>query len=140
MIAQVVLVRGDIQDVDVGRGVDAVGIDVQDAGLLRLLDQGIHACGRNRVYQNDVVPLVDAVLDLLCFGGGVPVRDKACVGYIEPVGGRGSSRGTGGMITKLDAAQIARDAHIPTAILNGEDPENIYRLLDGESVGTVFGV
>ncbi|MCL2672494.1 MAG: glutamate 5-kinase [Clostridiales bacterium] len=56
----------------------------------------------------------------------------------EAAGGRGSSRGTGGMITKLDAAQLARNANIPTAICNGEDPENIYRLLDGEIVGTVF--
>lgn len=53
-------------------------------------------------------------------------------------GGRGSTRGTGGMITKLDAAQIAMDAGIISAIINGYDPENIYRLLSGEQIGTVF--
>ena len=53
-------------------------------------------------------------------------------------GGRGSTRGTGGMITKLDAAQIAMDAGIISAIINGYDPDNIYRLLSGEQIGTVF--
>ncbi|MBR6408164.1 MAG: glutamate 5-kinase [Clostridia bacterium] len=53
-------------------------------------------------------------------------------------GGRGSTRGTGGMITKVQAAQMAMESGITAAIINGHDPENIYRLLDGEEIGTVF--
>ncbi|WP_434311145.1 glutamate 5-kinase [Hominifimenecus sp. rT4P-3] len=50
----------------------------------------------------------------------------------------GSSRGTGGMITKIHAAQIAVEAGIDMAIINGEHPEQLYQLFDGETVGTHF--
>lgn len=46
--------------------------------------------------------------------------------------------GTGGMVTKLQAAQTATKAGIDTYVLNGRPLENIYRLLDGEAVGTWF--
>ena len=49
-----------------------------------------------------------------------------------------SSLGTGGMKTKLDAAKIATFAGIETAIINGSEPDNLYKLLDGESIGTKF--
>ena len=56
----------------------------------------------------------------------------------EIAGGTGSSRGTGGMITKIEAADIATREGIVTAIIDGSDPDNLYRLLDGEKIGTVF--
>lgn len=53
-------------------------------------------------------------------------------------GGSGTSRGTGGMITKLHAAQIATAAGINTVVMNGNDPEDIYKLIDGRQIGTLF--
>lgn len=53
-------------------------------------------------------------------------------------GGAGSVLGTGGMITKLHAAKIATDAHIDMAIIDGNKPTDIYKLLDGENIGTLF--
>ena len=53
-------------------------------------------------------------------------------------GGSGTNRGTGGMITKLHAAQIATQAGIDTVVMNGSDPEEIYKLLDGRQIGTLF--
>lgn len=53
-------------------------------------------------------------------------------------GGNGTERGTGGMITKLEAARIVTEAGIPMFILNGHDPEILYTLLDGGHVGTYF--
>lgn len=53
-------------------------------------------------------------------------------------GGAGTARGTGGMATKLRAAQIATAAGCDMVIVNGEKPELLYRLLDGEAVGTRF--
>ncbi len=53
-------------------------------------------------------------------------------------GGSGTNRGTGGMITKLHAAQIATQAGINTVVMNGSDPEEIYKLLDGRQIGTLF--
>lgn len=53
-------------------------------------------------------------------------------------GGAGSDRGTGGMITKIHAAEIAAEAGIPTVVMNGTSPQDIYKLIDGHSVGTLF--
>lgn len=56
----------------------------------------------------------------------------------EKAGGAGSSQGTGGMITKLIAAEIAQQDNISTVIAQGDNPEIIYRIIDGEEVGTAF--
>lgn len=53
-------------------------------------------------------------------------------------GGAGTERGTGGMEAKLSAAKIVTEAGIPMFIMNGSDPEILYRLLDGKHVGTYF--
>ena len=53
-------------------------------------------------------------------------------------GDAGSSVGTGGMVTKIKAARIAGEAGIPMVIAGGSDPEVLYRICDGESVGTYF--
>lgn len=57
---------------------------------------------------------------------------------IEISSGAGTDRGTGGMLTKIHAAQIACKAGIDMAIINGEDPNLLYDLLDGKKVGTHF--
>ncbi len=54
-------------------------------------------------------------------------------------GDRGSTLGTGGMITKLTAAQIGLDAGFPTVIMNGSAPERLYDLFDGQTIGTWIG-
>lgn len=60
-------------------------------------------------------------------------------GYIESIAsGTGSNRGTGGMSTKISAAKIAEENRINMVIVNGEDPDILYRLFDGEDVGTAF--
>lgn len=53
-------------------------------------------------------------------------------------GGAGSEHGTGGMTTKLQAARIARKAGCVMAIVNSDRVENLYDLLDGTPVGTIF--
>ncbi len=53
--------------------------------------------------------------------------------------GKGSELGTGGMATKLQAAQIALDSNVQMAIVNGENAKNLYDLFDGVQVGTIFG-
>lgn len=56
----------------------------------------------------------------------------------EIAGGSGTARGTGGMLTKLQAAQIAMQCGTDTAIISGDDLHNIYSLLSGENIGTIF--
>ena len=53
-------------------------------------------------------------------------------------GGAGSGLGTGGMITKINAAEIAMNAGMDMAILNGKNPNILYDLFDGKKVGTIF--
>ena len=53
-------------------------------------------------------------------------------------GGAVSGLGTGGMVTKVHAAEIAAAEGIDTYVLNGADPKAIYRLRDGEDLGTCF--
>ncbi len=53
-------------------------------------------------------------------------------------GGEGSSLGTGGMRTKLRAAEICMQAGVSTVIADGQDPTVLYRILSGENVGTRF--
>lgn len=53
-------------------------------------------------------------------------------------GGAGSKRGTGGMQTKLQAAQLTLQADIPLVIMQGDEPALIYSLLEGEPVGTLI--
>lgn len=52
--------------------------------------------------------------------------------------GSGSNRGTGGMATKINAAEFATSHGISTYIINGSDPKKLYNLISGEKVGTHF--
>ena len=53
-------------------------------------------------------------------------------------GGAGTARGTGGMQTKLDAAQLATSAGVDMVIANGTRPEKLYDIAMGADVGTRF--
>jgi glutamate 5-kinase len=53
-------------------------------------------------------------------------------------GGAVSGLGTGGMITKLNAAEMTMAEGIDTVLLNGRNPKILYDLFDGKSVGTIF--
>ena len=53
-------------------------------------------------------------------------------------GGAGTAGGTGGMVTKLRAAEIAMDGGADMAILNGANPALLYELLEGRPAGTLF--
>ena len=59
--------------------------------------------------------------------------------HIEEIaGGAGSPFGSGGMATKINAARIATSAGVDMIIMNGRNPEDLYRLFDGEEIGTYF--
>lgn len=57
---------------------------------------------------------------------------------LNACGSTHNSFGTGGMKTKIAAAQICIEHGIPMVIANGDDPHNIIRILAGEDVGTLF--
>lgn len=53
-------------------------------------------------------------------------------------GGEGSTLGTGGMRTKLNAALICTENNCDMIIANGEDPDVLYDIVEGKAVGTRF--
>ena len=53
-------------------------------------------------------------------------------------GGAGTAGGTGGMRSKLEAAQIAGSAGIPMFLAHGAEPEVLYSILEGKARGTYF--
>ena len=52
--------------------------------------------------------------------------------------GSSSSVGTGGMQTKVSAARIAVDSGADMVIANGDDIDNLRKVMEGELVGTLF--
>ena len=53
-------------------------------------------------------------------------------------GGSGTNRGTGGMVTKLQAAKICMGCGCDMVIANGNNSNNLYDILDGKDIGTRF--
>lgn len=68
----------------------------------------------------------------------IPVVDGVDDSIVEIAGGSGSSRGTGGMLTKVQAARLANENGIDVYVVRGDDPEILYQLADGKQAGTWF--
>jgi glutamate 5-kinase len=56
----------------------------------------------------------------------------------EIAGGSGTSLGTGGMATKIKAAQVATEAGVELIIASGDDPSIILDLVEGKGDATFF--
>ena len=107
---------------------------------------------------NDVLSAVVAVLcraDLLVILSDIDgfydrdprlYKDARLIDRIEAIdestynlaGGAGSRRGTGGMRTKLQAAELAISQGTGTLVTNGNRPEVLYDVVEGRRVGTLF--
>ncbi len=74
--------------------------------------------------KNNNAKLIDIVSDI------ESVRHSA--------GGTGTLQGTGGMVTKLEAASLATENGINMIITNGENIDSLYDILNGNLVGTLF--
>lgn len=68
----------------------------------------------------------------------IPVVEKIDENILSVAGGAGSRRGTGGMLTKLKAAEIVTPLGIDMIITNGSAPEKLYDIFDGKQTGTLF--
>jgi glutamate 5-kinase len=68
----------------------------------------------------------------------VPVVHRITSDIIKAAGGAGSNSGTGGMVTKLDAARIATTSGKPLIIAHGRESNVVLRLASGERIGTRF--
>ena len=68
----------------------------------------------------------------------IPVVEEITEDILKLAGGAGSKQGTGGMATKLQAAQMATAAGCDMVIANGGKPQILYNIVAGEAVGTRF--
>ncbi len=66
------------------------------------------------------------------------VVDEITQEILDMAAGSGSNRGTGGMITKLQAADYATKRKVDVYVINGSQPDNIYKVIEGKNEGTVF--
>ncbi|MGN1201844.1 MAG: glutamate 5-kinase, partial [Eubacterium sp.] len=94
-----------------------------NADLLILLTDtdGLHDDNPNKNQNAKLISQVDEITD-----------------EIFAIAGGAGEKGTGGFLTKIKAAKIATDAGIPVIIMNGEKPTAIYKVLEGQSIGTYF--
>ena len=94
------------------------------ADLLVLMSdiEGLYTADPRHDPQAELIPLVEAITpDILALAGGTD-----------------NELGTGGMVTKLRAAGMCMDAGCDMIITNGTRPNDLYRIADGEDVGTRF--
>ena len=94
------------------------------ADMLILLSDidGLYTADPHKVSDASLIPVVTEIND--------EIRNLA--------GAAGTARGTGGMVTKPHAAEICMDAGIDMMIANGSNPNVLYDIFDGKSVGTRF--
>ena len=68
----------------------------------------------------------------------LPIVNQINRNLLALAGGSSTEHGTGGMVTKLRAAQICLSCGCDMIITNGNDPTVLYRIVDGQQVGTTF--
>jgi glutamate 5-kinase len=68
----------------------------------------------------------------------IPLVPEITPDILAMAGGVGSYLGSGGMKTKLEAAQMATTAGVSMVIMNGNDPAQIQRIFAGKPIGTAF--
>ena len=100
-----------------------VAANIQAELLILLSDiDGLYDADPHTTSDAKIIPVVEEITDeILALGGG-----------------SGSALGTGGMATKLHAAQIVTAAGADMVIANGVQPALLYDILDGRRVGTRF--
>ena len=68
----------------------------------------------------------------------IKVAHKIDEELLSLAGASAGTQGTGGMITKLQAAKICLNCGCEMIIANGGRPENLYDIMDGMEIGTKF--
>lgn len=110
-----------VGDNDTLSAITAAGVNADLLVLLSDID-GLYTADPHRV--------ADAVL--------IPEVKEISADIMELAGSKGSELATGGMVTKLHAAQICMDAGMDMVIANGSNPNILYDIFEGKPAGTRF--
>ncbi len=68
----------------------------------------------------------------------IPIVPEIDAKILKMAGGAGSEFGTGGMLTKLEAAKMATAAGTAMVLMNGQNPLQIQSIFQGNPIGTLF--
>lgn len=158
-VAQVLLTRADLRDRQRYLNARSTLLTCLDVGVLPIINENdAVAVDEIRVGDNDtlsalVANLVDAdLLIILSDIQGLYTADPRHDPKAELIhnvaivnehvyalaGGEGSHRGTGGMRTKIQAAELATRAGTAMVITAGNTPDVLIRIINGEQLGTRF--
>ena len=158
-VAQILLTGSDVEDPQRHRNFQNTMFRLLELGALPVINENdTVATAEIAVGDNDTLGAIVAVnvhADLLVLMSDIeglytadPHKDPnaTLIPRVEELtpeiwslaGGSGSELGTGGMVTKLKAAQMCMDAGCDMLITNGVRPKDLYRIADGEAVGTRF--
>ena len=158
-VAQILLTGSDVEDPQRHRNFQNTMFRLLEMGALPVINENdTVATAEIAVGDNDTLGAIVAVnihADLLILMSDIeglytadPHQDPNAtliplVRDLSPeilslAGGSGSELGTGGMVTKLKAARLCMEAGCDMIITNGIRPEDLYRIADGEDVGTRF--
>lgn len=158
-VAQVLLTRGDISDRKRYLNARNTLNTLLSFGVIPIVNENDTVAWEEiRFGDNDtlaalVAGLVDADLfiilsdiDGLYTGNPKEHQDARLISLIEEItpeiealaGGTGTQWGSGGMLTKIQAAKIAGNSGIPMVIAQGKKPSVLEDIMEGRDVGTLF--
>ena len=110
-----------VGDNDTLSAITAIGVDADMLVLLSDIDG---------LYTADPHTVTDATLIPKVFEVDSKIKEVA--------GSKGSELATGGMVTKIRAAELCMEAGIDMVIANGSNPSILYDIFEGKQVGTRF--
>lgn len=158
-VAQILLTGEDVEHPDRRRNFQNTLERLLEMGVLPVINENdTVATAEIKVGDNDTLGAIVAccvgadVLVLLSDIQGLYTADPHInpdaqridrVDHISPeilalAGSAGSTLGTGGMATKLRAAQMVMEKGCDMVIAHGEHPELLYDMVEGKPVGTRF--
>ncbi len=117
---------------------DTVSVDE-----IRFGDNDTLAALTTHLLRADALIILSVVPGLLRGGPGgrsevVPRVDRIDDSIRALAGGPGSDRSVGGMLSKIEAADMVTRAGEPVIIASGREPRVLPRILAGEEIGTLF--
>lgn len=158
-VAQILLTRGDLEDRLRFLNAKHTLMELLHREVIPIINENdTVAVEEIRVGDNDnlaalVTNLVDADLLILLTdqeglftadprvdpnASRIPVVEDVDADLLQKAADTLAAHSTGGMRTKLEAAQKAAQFGIPTIVANGRDPKVLQKIFAGESIGTLF--
>lgn len=158
-VAQLLITQFDLQDHDRYKSIQATAFELLDNGIIPILNENDAVCTNDhKIGDNDnlaamIAAAVDADALIICTDvtglynkNPNEHEDAHLIRSVEHInsqiydmaGGVSSSVGTGGMKTKLEAAEKATSNGIETYLIDGGKHDNFLQLLQGKNPGTRF--